>query len=496
MYETFFGFRKRPFLSSPTLDRYFPSEEIERAFRTVAHSIERADGPVAIMGNSGTGKSLLGLRIADSWRKNFEVILLSSSKFCTRRALLQCLLFELRMPYRDLSEGELRLSLQERLQLSMENPSDGLILIVDEAQSLNLKLLEELRMLTNLARDGQPRVRLILIGTPRLDELLGHSRMESLNQRLAARCYLHSLPYEEARRYLQHKVELGGVDCSTVFTEDAIRAIHRAADGVPRLLDQIADHALRHAASIGQRPIAASLVEQAWANLQQLPSPWMDALPIDAPNAIEFGPLDLDEDSDSIEFESLEASAEHELNFETPVQFSERYEEQENEPVVIEAIGESKDDVHWLPSFEPTTCSTPPNVDESNMLDEIFHGSSAFISTNCYDLDEAVTIGDFVEAAQPHSKKSFWHQRPRLGRKFRQANPRLCELPIRLVMILKKRFPSPCRGRHSPSSPWKRSKSIDCNRSAPSRIRWPFRSKKSKISYISTNVQSRTRFER
>ncbi len=132
----------------------------------------------------GTGKSLLGLRIADSWRKNFEVILLSSSKFCTRRALLQCLLFELRMPYRDLSEGELRLSLQERLQLSMENPSDGLILIVDEAQSLNLKLLEELRMLTNLARDGQPRVRLILIGTPRLDELLGHSRMESLNQDL------------------------------------------------------------------------------------------------------------------------------------------------------------------------------------------------------------------------------------------------------------------------------------------------------------------------
>ncbi len=308
MSDSFFDLKKRPFLSTPTLDRYFPAEGIEQAYQTLSRVIERAEGPAAIIGGTGLGKSLLCLRVAEAWQSNFDVILLSSSKLCSRRALLQNLLFELRMPYRDLSEGELRLSLMERLQQSDEGASDGLILIIDEAQTLTVKLLEELRLLTNLATAGVPRVRLILAGTLRLDELLAHPRLESLQQRLAARCYLKPLLAQEVSRYIRHKVELCGAKIGSVFTEDAIRAIYRASDGIPRLIDQIADHSLLMAEQQKQRPVSASIIEQAWAEIQQLPAPWTETTnSAVSTSVIEFGSLE-DDDSD---FESEEFATTH-----------------------------------------------------------------------------------------------------------------------------------------------------------------------------------------
>jgi type II secretory pathway predicted ATPase ExeA len=307
MHESFFGLQKRPFLTYPTLERYCPVACQEQAFQVTHRAISRAEGPVAVLGGTGLGKSMVCLRIAENFRRSFEVILLSSSQICSRRALLQSLLFELRMPYRDLSEGELRLSLLDRLQPSNENASDGLVLIVDEAQTLSIKLLDELRMITNLTRDGQPRVRLVLCGTHRLDEMLGHPQLESLNQRLAARSYLSPLNQAETINYLTHKVERCGVSIRSVMTEESMQLIHRATDGVPRLIDQLADQSLRLAFETHQRPCSGSTIESAWASLQQLPVPWSDtSSPIESePSSIEFGALEEDTDN---EFSTQEAN--------------------------------------------------------------------------------------------------------------------------------------------------------------------------------------------
>lgn len=304
MTEMFFGLRKRPFLAAPTLDRYYPIKSHQAAIETTARAIARADGPTAIIGGTGLGKSMVCLQLADQFRRNLEVILLCSSHLCSRRALLQNLLFELRMPYRDMSEGELRLSLLERLQPSHEHPADGVLLVVDEAQTLSPKLLDELRLITNVTRDGMPRVRLVLCGTNRLDEMLGHPQMESLNQRLAARSYLLPMALDESVQYLKFKIEICGAPIGDVFTESALHWMHRATDGVPRLLDQLADQALRLASQQNQRPVSVAVVEAAWAALQQLPLPWSDsALPeiSAAPTSVEFSTLEEDEDHGFIE---------------------------------------------------------------------------------------------------------------------------------------------------------------------------------------------------
>jgi type II secretory pathway predicted ATPase ExeA len=314
MYETFFGLDKRPFVSTPTLDRYFAADATEHAFKTTNRVIERGEGPVAIFGGHGLGKSMVALRLADAWRKSFEIILLNSSKLCTRRALLQSLLFELRMPYRDMSEGELRLSLMDRIQYSIENPSEGIVLIVDEAQTLDTKLLEELRLITNLARDGRPRVRLILLGTVRLEEILGHPKAEALNQRLAARCYLNPLSLDQTRAYVKHKIEICGTNVEAVMTGDAVTAVHRASGGIPRVIDQISDLSLVFAEQQNQNPVSAKIVESAWAELQQMPAPWNDiektaaGLPNNQDSSsrnltIEFGTLSDDDSDEEVGFD-------------------------------------------------------------------------------------------------------------------------------------------------------------------------------------------------
>ena len=185
--------------------------------------------------------------------------MVSSSQLITRRALLQSLLFELRMPYRDMSEGELRLTLMNCIQPSVENPTDGLVLIVDEAQTLSMKLLDELRLLTNVVRNGVPRVRLVLCGTMRLEECLSHPHMESMNQRLAARCYLTPLSLQETAQYVTHKIELSGAASSNVMTRDALDAIYRGSDGIPRLIDQLADQSLLWAFNDRDRPVSAAM---------------------------------------------------------------------------------------------------------------------------------------------------------------------------------------------------------------------------------------------
>jgi type II secretory pathway predicted ATPase ExeA len=275
MYESHFQLSQRPFGAAPSAEAYVPTGSLEQARQTLIRCIDRAEGPGLIVGPAGTGKSLLCQLLAKQFRGRFQVAHLAGARLCTRRALLQNILFELKLPYRDMDEGELCLSLVDHLEPKPGGP-EGLLLLADEAHTLPLRLLDEIRLLTNIAREGQSRVRLVLAGGMALEERLASPKLASFHQRIAARCYLQPLSRDETIYYVQEQVRRCRASADSLFTSDAQVAIHTATDGIPRLINQVCDHVLLLAALGGKRQIDTSGIEEAWADLQQLPVPLHD----------------------------------------------------------------------------------------------------------------------------------------------------------------------------------------------------------------------------
>lgn len=292
MYESHFNFESRPFESSATADDYFPSASSENARQALARAIDSGKGPGLIVGSVGTGKTMLLRVLANDFKTKLKVVVLDSALLETRRALLQSLLYELGLPYKDMKEGELRLSLMDHVS-SPELCPNGVLILIDEADSLPLVLLEELRMMTNLISNGRVCIHLVLAGTTRLEETFSHPRLESFEQRLVGRFYLSPFTRQETNTFVVNQISRHG--CSTkIFTEDALNVAHDKTSGVPRLINQLCDHSLILASLAGIKEMNGRAIEEAWADLQQLP--------IAAPTAtnsntsescvIEFGELD------------------------------------------------------------------------------------------------------------------------------------------------------------------------------------------------------------
>jgi type II secretory pathway predicted ATPase ExeA len=293
MYESFFGLKKRPFASVPSLEQYFPAASIEAARQSLARCIQRAEGAGIVVGPSGTGKTLLCQSLAEQFRGQFRVVVLTSGGLSTRRALFQAILYGLEQPYRGMDEGELRLALADYL-VSDKCAAAGMLLLVDEAHTLPLRLLDEIRMLMNLVHHGQVRTRLVLAGGPSLEERFASPRLASFSQRLVARCYLEAFNRSETEAYVSHQVVWSGGDPDRLFPAEARSAVHQATDGVPRLINQVCDHALVLCYAAGRPSVERVAIEEAWADLQQLPTPWNGEARVAKPGTgvIEFGNLD------------------------------------------------------------------------------------------------------------------------------------------------------------------------------------------------------------
>ncbi|MEM6656359.1 MAG: AAA family ATPase, partial [Planctomycetota bacterium] len=263
----------RAFPSHARLDRYFPSASAEEARARLTGCIERGEGPAVLIGASGSGKSMLLEVLADAFADRFAVAHLANTQICTRRALLQAILHALGLGHRDHEEGDLRLKLVDHLQSVADCPA-GALLLIDEAQSLAPRLLEELRVIGNLARRGVPLVRLVLAGSTQLEECLAAPELETLNQRIAARCYLSPLAYDELSQYVRAHIAATGANPDELLGDDAAAAVFEATDGIPRLVNQLCDRAIVLAVAAGATRIDRVAIQNAWSDLHQLPAPW------------------------------------------------------------------------------------------------------------------------------------------------------------------------------------------------------------------------------
>ncbi|MEN0111005.1 MAG: AAA family ATPase, partial [Planctomycetota bacterium] len=297
--------KPRVFPTHPRLDRYFPSATAEDARARINACLTHGDGPAVAIGAAGSGKSMLREVLAhDAAAHRLRVVLLAGGQLCTRRALLQTVLHGLGAEYRGMSEGELRIALGSAVS-EQAGSLGGVALFVDEAHRLPVALLDELRGLSDIALDGTPHVRLVLIGAHSLDETLTAPELDALSQRVATRCYLEPLSRAESAQYVRAHVAAGGYDPDALIADDAYEAIALATDGLPRLINQVCERALGAASGGGVRALSRDSIGEAWSDLNQLAAPWHSPAAAalaeepagDQPSCIEFGSLESPEDA-------------------------------------------------------------------------------------------------------------------------------------------------------------------------------------------------------
>jgi hypothetical protein len=147
-----------------------------------------------------------------------------------------------------------------------------------------------------------------------LEERFGSPKLESFSQRIVVRCYLESYHREETQAYIHAALAAAGREGEDVISSEACHAVYQATDGVPRLVNQVCDYALLLACAAGRQPIDRAVIEEAWADLQQLPTPWNGDSDEATPEGgiIEFGGLDDEPESIGCEAVDLEPAGEDE----------------------------------------------------------------------------------------------------------------------------------------------------------------------------------------
>jgi type II secretory pathway predicted ATPase ExeA len=184
------------------------------------------------------------------------------------------------------SKASMLIELETLLKTRRER-GETTVLIVDEAHSLPMELLEEIRLLANIETDDEKLMPVIIAGQPELVDRLNDPALRQFKQRIALRCELSTLTGQETLAYVTGRIKAAGGEPDRMFTADAVALIHDRARGIPRLINVIADNALLGAFAAGQRPVSTQCVRDVCQDFD-LGSPVGDrARPADVPVARE-----------------------------------------------------------------------------------------------------------------------------------------------------------------------------------------------------------------
>jgi general secretion pathway protein A len=242
MHEAPFGLTRRPFAPSLYPAPPYPATGFEQAVAALLDGLADGETFLALTGAPGVGKSLAGRTLVE--RLGGAVFV--NIAVADPAGLYQAVLFDLGLPHEARPEAALRLALVEHV---LKRFADGkkTVVVLDEAHLLTPATLEELRVLGNL----EGAVQVVLIGQPGLLRTLETPALAALRQRIAVRVVLEPLGVEEAADYVLHHLRVAGAAEGLVGTE-ALELLAKATGGVPRLLNQAMNRALRLAAEAGE----------------------------------------------------------------------------------------------------------------------------------------------------------------------------------------------------------------------------------------------------
>jgi putative secretion ATPase (PEP-CTERM system associated) len=274
MYLDFFGLSEPPFRLTPDADFLYMSRAHARAKAYMDYTVLSRDGFVVVTGEIGSGKTTLINKLVAELPDDVVVAKMFQTQL-NEIEFLQSVLSEFGAEEFGTGKVELLNQLNDFL-IEMYRQNRRVLLIIDEAQNLSDKVLEEVRLLSGLETNKDKLVSIILTGQPELSQVVDSPKFEQLAQRVRLRFHLGALPESEVRDYITHRIKVAGSE-TEIFKDDAFPLIFEYTGGIPRLINSLCDMALLTAyvedqPTVDASRIRASIEELGWVPFEERPT--------------------------------------------------------------------------------------------------------------------------------------------------------------------------------------------------------------------------------
>lgn len=243
MYYAHFGLTEAPFKITPNTDFFFAGGSRGEVLEALVFSIAQGEGIVKVTGEVGSGKTMLCRMLEDRLPDNVETVYLANPSVSPEE-ILHAIAAELQL---DISLTASRLEVMQRLQqhlLERHEAGQRVVVFVEEAQSMRVEALEEMRFLSNLETRHDKLLQLVLFGQPELDQNLARQHIRQLRERITQSFALRPLNAKEIHAYIDYRLRAAGYHGPELFNARAARMIARASKGLTRRVNIIADKSL------------------------------------------------------------------------------------------------------------------------------------------------------------------------------------------------------------------------------------------------------------
>jgi general secretion pathway protein A len=272
MYKTFYGFSEDPFTLNPDPRFLYLAISHWKALSSMMSGIKERKRLILITGDVGVGKTILIHALLKDLTEKIKTAFVFNPRLDFKN-LLQTIFQELDIPLREKGADVPALMLQFTQYLQERLARDEIVtLIIDEAQSLDEKVLEEVLRLATLDSPAAKALQVLLVGQPELEENLDSPRLRPYREKIAIHGQVRPLTREEGRGYIRHRLKLVGQSISEVFTSDAVHRIWEFAGGIPRVINLVCDRALLIGYTNSSSIIDSQIADQAIQDFKYLKS--------------------------------------------------------------------------------------------------------------------------------------------------------------------------------------------------------------------------------
>ncbi len=259
MYKDFFGLTVKPFHITPDPNFLFLSHDHQKAITCMEYGVLEDTGIILLTGEIGTGKTTLIRHMLTKFEENVQVATIYNTNVNSKQLYAQIAeAFGLTMTVKD--KHAMLKQIQTELEQMQANALKPVV-IMDDAQNLSLRTLEDVRLLSNLQKHDRMLVQLILVGQPELKEKLEDSAVASLVQRIGITYHISAFSREETDAYIAHRLRIAGGNPNT-FQADALEMLFKITQGNPRTINIICDHAMVYGFADDIKTIDEGIIRQ------------------------------------------------------------------------------------------------------------------------------------------------------------------------------------------------------------------------------------------